>query len=52
MKLREIARKRESLWAAYSFSKLLLPVAIFGPDTPLLYVTCTFKHKLFLVTYL
>ena len=40
-----MARKRESLWAAYSFSKLLLPVAIFGPTTPLLYATCTFKAK-------
>ena len=36
-----MARKRESLWAAYSFLKLLLPVAIFGPATPLLYATCT-----------
>ena len=38
-----MAGKRESLWAAYSFSKLLLPVAIFGPATPLLYATCTLK---------
>ena len=28
MKLREMATKRESLWAAYRFSKLLLPSAI------------------------
>ena len=40
-----MARKRESLWAAYSFSKLLLPVAIFGPAIPLLYATSTFKHE-------
>ena len=33
VKLREMARKRESLWAAYSFSKLLLPVAmVAGPN--------------------
>ena len=37
-----MAKKRESLWAAYKFSKLLLPVAIFGPATPLVYATCTF----------
>ena len=36
-----MAKKRESLWAAYSFSKLLLPVAIFGPAIPHVYATCT-----------
>ena len=45
MKLREMTKKGESLWAAYSFSKLLLPVAIFGPVTPILYETCTFKFN-------
>ena len=39
VKLREIARNRELM----GFSKLLLPVAIFGPATPLLYATCSFK---------
>ena len=43
MRLTETAIEQESLQAAYSVLKLLLPVAIFGPATPLLYARYSFK---------